>query len=251
MVDEQEPTKRVVKRVVKKTVVRPGAPGATKPQVRYGRPVATATKPRATAQSKTAAQSKAVDKKAPATKRSPRDLGVKVTAGGRRVGDAWTTVAGRAGSAARTSGTTLSTRARAVAAWRLPHINLYLASVITGVVVGIAAVLLGVIALRIFDAVRGVSAGGGLWGSIAFIAIAAAAVFAGDALLRGFGSTAARLTSFLAVVLSVVAMLGLFLDLLDRQPSTALFLVPALGAVAFVASHWLIDAAEKTPTLVE
>ncbi|MCL8252261.1 hypothetical protein AERO_12775, partial [Aeromicrobium fastidiosum] len=53
MVDGQgsDPAKRVVKRVVKKTVVRPSASSpapadpAPKPTVRYGRPVATASRP--------------------------------------------------------------------------------------------------------------------------------------------------------------------------------------------------------------
>ncbi|WP_235833735.1 hypothetical protein [Aeromicrobium chenweiae] len=253
MVDEQEPPKRVVKRVVKKTVVRPTAAGGTKPQVRYGRPVATATKPQAKVASRPAAKGGPAGKGATRPQRPPRDLalGAKVTAAGHRVGDAWWAVADRTGSAARTSGTVLTTRARSVAAWRLPHINLYLASVITGAVAGVVAVLLGVVSLRIFEAARGVSAGGGLWGGLAFIVIAVLTVYVGQALLRGFGSAAARLTSLLGVILTIVAMLGLFLDMIDQEPSTALFIVPALGAVTFVASHWLIDVAEKNPSLVE
>lgn len=260
MVDEQEPAKRVVKRVVKKTVVRPAAPSEPQPQVRYGRPVATATKPQAKAQSKP----QKVGARAPAPgapssrsgsrpQRPRRDLaiGAKVGAAGERVRDAWWAVADRTGDTARTSGHAVAERGRAVAAWRLPHINLYLASVITGAVVGLVAVVLGAVALRIFEAVRGVSSGGGFWGGLAFVVVAIVSVYLGQALLRGFGSAAARLTSFLAVVLTIVAMLGLFLDIVDRQPATALLIVPVLGAAACTLAHWLIDLAENTPAVVE
>lgn len=265
MVDEQEPAKRVVKRVVKKTVVRPTSPNASPPQIRYGRPVATATKPQPKAKSQAKPATKpakapaqpaarsATPADAPRPARPPRDLAMraKLTSAGHRVGDAWWAVADRTGAAARTSGTFVASRSRSAAAWRLPHLNLYLASAITGAVVGLTTVVLGVISLRIFEAVRGVPVGGGFWGGLAFIVVALVAVFLGEALLRGFGAVAARLTSFLAVVLTIVAILGLFVNLLNQQPAAALFVVPLLGAVTYVGSHWLMDAAEKSPRLVE
>ena len=251
MVDEQEPAKRVVKKVVKKTVVRPAPSPALAPTIRYGRPVATATRPPAKTQARPG--SKPVAKVAPRA-RVPRerpsiDLRAKASATRELAGRAWWATADNVSGGARTVGGFVSARAKAVAAWRLPHINLYLASVITGAVVGLVAVVLGVSALAIFRGVRGVSSGGGLWGSITFIALAVISVLLGEALLKGFGSHTARLTSFLAIVLTIVAMLGVFLDLLDS--SAVLVLIPLLGLVAFALSHWLVDIAENAPTVVE
>jgi hypothetical protein len=268
---EQDPTKRVVKRVVKKTVVRPAASAsrpaqpaaAPKPVVRYGRPAATASRPsgaatsssgtkaRVATTSKTTAQPAGPAPARPKLKRQAPsiDLGAKV-AGVRDVaGRTWWAVADTASDAARTTGRFTAARARTVAAWRLPHINPYLASVVTGVVVGLVAVLLGAASLALFSAVRGVSSGGGLWGGLAFSAVAVVSVFVGEALLRGFGTHSARLTSVFAVILAIVAMLGLFLDSVDG--AAGLVLVPLIGAAGYALSHWLVDLAENTPTLVE
>lgn len=241
MVDEQEPAKRVVKRVVRKTVVRPTA--AAKPaqlprRVRYGRPAAP-TAPTATPTTdKVATARLGTIRSRPATApKAPRrrvDLPAKVNASRQRAASAWRVV---------------TARRRTLAGWRLPRVNPYLAAAVTGAVVGLVAVALGILALTIFDAVRGVSSGGGLWGGLTFAAIAVIAGFAGEALLRGFGSTSGRLTSFFAVVLIIIAMLGLFLDLVDT--GAALALLPLLGIAAFALSHWLIDLAENTPPEID
>jgi hypothetical protein len=247
MVDEQEPTKRVVKRVVKKTVVRPVTSAGTKPQVRYGRPVATATKP----QPKVASRPATSAKNAPATKlpRQRIDVRDRLDAARERTAHGWSIIADGISRGSRTGGSYVAARARTVAAWRLPHLNLYLASIITGAVVGLVSVGLGVLALTIFESVRGVSSGGGLWGGIAFTAIAIGAALLGESLLRGFGSRSARLTSSLAVVLVIVAVLGLFLDLADSW--AALVLVPLLGVAAYSLSHWLVELAENTPAVID
>jgi hypothetical protein len=263
MVDEQDPPKRVVKRVVKKTVVRPVAPAEPAPKLRYGRPVAPATKPRATVQSRAAGPSRSATttaeprpttttKVAPRPAKAPRqriDVRSKVSAARSRTSGTWHTAAGTIGSGARTSGSFVAERARAVAAWRLPHINPYLAAVVTGAVVGLVAVGLGVLALAVFQEVRGVSSGGGLWGGLTFAGLALVAVALGDALLRGFGAHSSRLTSVFAVVLTIIAMLGLFLDLTDSLAAVAL--LPLLGAATFTLSYWLIDLAESTPPVTD
>jgi len=250
MVDEQQPAKRVVKKVVKKTVVRPSSAASSPAPIRYGRPVATA-KPQAKVPARPG--SRPVAKAAPRTKvpRERRSVDVRARAASTRAvaGRAWWATADTVSAGARTAGGFVAVRARAVAAWRLPHINLYLASVITGAVVGLVAVMLGVATLAIFDAVRGVSSGGGLWGGLAFTAVAVVSLFLGEALLRGFGSHAARLTSFLAILLTIIAMLGLFLDVIDS--SAAVLLVPLLGIATYALSHWLVDLAENAPTVVE
>jgi hypothetical protein len=248
MVDEQEPVKRVVKRVVKKTVVRPAAPAEPAPKLRYGRPVATATRPQAKVQSRPGSKTTApTTKVAPRTRptRRPVDVRARLRTAGSRAGSAWWFVADGVGGGARTGGSFVAARARTVAAWRLPHINLYLASAVTGAVVGLVTVGLGVIALAIFEMVRGVASGGGLWGGLTLVGLAVVACLLGDALLRGFGARSGRLTSFLAVVLAIIAILGLFLDLADSW--AALVLVPVLGVAAFVLSYWLIDLAENAP----
>lgn len=248
MDDKPEPTKRVVKRVVKKTVVRPGAPTETPPTIRYGRPVATATKPQAKlAPGKPVARTAAAPKAKP--QRPSVDVGAKLGAAGHRLSDAWWVVADGVRDGSQASWKFTAARARHVAAWRLPHINLYLASVITGAIVGLTAVGLGFAALRVFDQLRGVSTGGGLWGGIAFIAISLLVAWLGRALLAGFGSHSARLTSFLGIVLTIVAILGLFLN--QVQSATAVVVIPALAIASYALAHWLIDLAEHTPVEVD
>lgn len=256
MVDEREPTKRVVKRVVKKSVVRPASaakPAQAPPRVRYGRPVATATKAATKTTNKVVSAPQAKIRSRPTTTPAiPRqrvDLRSKVGTSRQRAVSTWRIVADRTTGGTRAAGSFAAARARAAAGWRLPRINPYLAAAITGAVVGIVAIGLGILALAIFDAVRGVSSGGGLWGGLTFAGIAILAGLVGEVLLRGFGSTSGRLTSFFAIVLVIIAMLGVFLDLVDTW--AALPLLPLLGIAAFTLAHWLIDIAENTPPEID
>ena len=244
MVDEQQPPKKVVKRVVKKTVVRPTSPPETKP-IRYGRPVATAsTKPQAKVASRPGAGP------AGSTKTRPR---VKVGAAGKAISSRGANVAsgvaGVFGSAGRATGTFVSDRFHALMSWRIPHIDPRWASLVTGLFVGLVAVGLGLVALAIFDDVRGVASGGKQWGSLTFVVVTFIAIILGDLLLRAFGTARAGLISFLGAVLAIVAILGLFLDMADDN--RALVLMPALCAVTYFASQWLISVAESSPTLPE
>lgn len=243
MVDEQRPAKKVVKRVVKKTVTRPSSPSAETP-VRYGRPVATTTKPRAKVASRPGA------KPAGATKARPRvNVGAAGKALGSRTADVASGVAGVASSAARTTGTFIADRFHALMAWRIPHLDPRLASAITGLLVGLVSVGLGLLALEIFNDVRGVSAGGKQWGSLTFVVVTFLAIVLGDLLLRAFGASRAGVVSFLGVVLTIVAILGLFLEMADDR--RALVLVPVLACVMYVISQWLITVAESSPTIPE
>ncbi|MEV7398299.1 hypothetical protein [Aeromicrobium sp. NPDC092404] len=246
MVDEQQPAKKVVKRVVKKTVVRPVAPppAATKP-VRYGRPVSTAsTKPQAKVASRPGS------KPAGTTRTRPRvnvsKAGKALTSRGAGVASGF---AGVTGSAARATGTFVADRFHALMAWRIPHIDPRLASVVTGLVVGLLSVGLGLVALEIFNDVRGVASGGKQWGSLTFVVVTFVAIIIGDLLLTAFGTARAGIISFLGVVLAIVAILGVFLEMADDN--RALVLVPVLGAVTYLASHWLITVAESSSTLPE
>lgn len=251
MVEEREPAKRVVKRVVKKTVVRPAAPTEPAPTVRYGRPVATATKP--TPKAKVASPKTATAKVAVAPKPPPErprlDVGARLQAAGHRVSDGWWVVADAVRDGSGAAWARLSSSARAVAAWRLPHINIYLATVVTGAVVGLVAVVLGYASLQVFEQVRGVATGGGLWGGLAFIVIALIAWWLGSALLAGFGARSGRLTSLLGVVVTVVAILGLFLE--PAQTAAAVVIIPTLSLASYTLAHWLIDLAERTPAEID
>lgn len=256
MVDEQQPPRRVVKKVVKKTVVRPtpSRPTASEPAptIRYGRPVATAAKPAPKAKAAPSSPSAPAAKIGSQKVRRPAPtIAVRARTAGARdlAGRAWWATADNVAVGSRTVGRFVADRARAVAAWRLPHVNPYLASVVTGAVVGLVAVLLAALSLQVFEAVRGVSTGGGLWGGLTFTAVAIISVFVGEAMLRGFGTPSARLTSALGVILTIIAMLGLFLELIGGL--AGLVLVPLLGVAGYALSHWLVDLAEKSPTLVD
>lgn len=246
MADEQLPPRKVVKRVVKKTVVRP-ASEAPKQTIRYGRPVATtSTKPKAKVASRPSAAPAAPAGPAPVRRPRARAAGKALTSRGASVASG---VAGVAGAAGRATRTFVADRFHAVVAWRIPHIDPRLAAAITGAVVGLVSVGLGLIALEVFNDLRGVAAGGGRWGSLTFVVVSFIAIVIGDLLLTAFGASHAGLISFLGVVLTIVAMLGLFLDLADDQ--RALVLVPVLSALTYFVSQWLIALAESSPTIPE
>lgn len=240
--DEQRPAKRVVKRVVKKTVVRPAAQSEPEPRVRYGRPV-TGT----TARPKAKAASSSADKSAKSPKPRPKlKLGGKVRSAQRaittRSSGAASGAAGIVRSAAGGVGSRIARGGRAVRDWRIPHWDPLPASVFTGAVAGLVGVGLGLAALVMFTHLRGVASGGGRWGSLTFVVVTFIAFVAGELLLSAFGSTQARITSFLGVVLTIVAILGLFLGVLET--AWALVLVPVLGAVAYALAYALLSIAE-------
>lgn len=248
MVDEQPPAKKVVKRVVKKTVVRPPAPPAE--QIRYGRPVA----PRAP-QAKTASRptTRPTVRTGSTTTRPRIEVGAKVGAAGRAITSRSAGIASgvtvRARSAGRATGTFAAGHLHALRAWRIPHLDLRLAAVITGLLAGLVSVGLAVAALALFSEVRGVSSGGGRWGSLTFVVVMFVAFVIGELLLAAFGSKHARLTSFLGVILAIVTILAAFLDLADSR--WAMLVVPLVGAAAYLVAHWLLTLAESGSTLPE
>jgi hypothetical protein len=254
MADEEQPTKKVVKRVVKKTVVRPASAPAPK-AVRYGRPVSsTSVKPRAKVATRPGPRPDTKPAARPAAPKISRPRsGAKVAAAGKaltsRGAHLASSVTGAAGSAGRATGTYVAARYDALRGWRIPHIDPRLAAGITGAFVGLVSVGLGLAALALFNELRGVSSGGGQWGSLTFVIVAFIAIVLGDLLLRAFGTAQAGLVSFLGAVLTIVAILALFLELADSQ--WALVLVPSLGAVTYLVAHWLITVAESSPTLPE
>lgn len=231
---------RVVKKVVKKTVRRPANSGAA------ARPAA--SKPKATAVSRVTRTGGTT----PSTTTAPRpaqpkvDLGAKVGTAGRALGARGTGAArSGAGLVRRASGavsTSTTDRYRATRDWRIPTQPPMRAAVLTGIVAGLVVVLLGWLAGLMFFAVRGTTAGGA-WGGVVLVAVALVAFALGSWLLHSFGVVQPRLTSFLAVVLVVIAVLAAFLE--TAAGVWAWLLLPALGAGAFVAAHRLVVIAEE------
>ena len=239
MADDSKPAKKVVKRVVKKTVVAP-PPTSAEPKVRYGRPVTTTARPKA----KVAA--------APAKSKPVRpkiDVATKVKGAQKAVttkgSSAASGVAGVVRSGSSRVGDSISDGFYRLRTWRMPHWSPIPAAVFTGVVVGLISVGLALASKAVFNELRGVSAGGGRWGSLTFVVVAFIAFVLGELLLSGFGVAQARLTSFLGVVLTIVAMLGLFLGLADTI--WAALIVPVVAVISYVLGHWLLQIAENSP----
>lgn len=257
MAEDPGPAKKVVKRVVKKTVARPPATGSPEPRVRYGRPVTgTVSRPKAKAAAPPVRSDSPTTKVIKVAKRPKRPqvrIGGKVKGAGRAVtsrgSSAASGVFGAARSGTRSLGSRVSRGGRAVRSWRIPHWDPLPASIFTGAVCGLLAIGLGLGALAMFTHLRGVASGGGRWGSLTFVVVAFIAFVVGELLLSAFGSTQARLTSFLGVVLTIVAILGLFLGVADSV--WALALVPLLGAAAYAISYVLLNLAEGSSTQPE
>ncbi len=257
MVD-QPPPKKVVKRVVKRSVApRTAADQApATPTMRYGRPVEPSA-PRAASPTKVAApdQPAPTPPAQPAVAKSRRpQITIKkpdVSLGGVRQR------AARAASAVGT-GTRRYSRSGAdfvidrwydVRAWQIPTVEPIRATLLTGLLVGLLTVGLGVLSLEVFSQVRGVASGGGRWGSLTFVVLAFAAFALGERLLAAFGTPMPRLTSFLGVTLTIIVMLALLIDVADSQ--LGLVVVPALAAASYLAAHWLLSLAESVPPETE
>lgn len=238
---EQEPPKKVVKRVVKKAVVQP-------PAMRYGRPAAAPSKvadhveptpsPPVSAEKIGAKRSTFTR---PQFKRPHVDLG---SVRGRTT-QAASSVTATTRKFSRTSADFVVDRWYDLRAWWLPSLPPARASVITGLLMGLLAVGLGVGALAIFSQVRGVASGGGTWGSLTFVVVAFVAFAGGERLLAGFDTPMPRLTSFLGITLTLVAILGLFLGVADS--TYAIVVVPVVTAAGYLVAHWLLAFAEATP----
>lgn len=255
MADEPTP-KKVVRRVVKKPV----APASTSshPTMRYGRPVSgAATKVAARDTSAPAPPTspgrpavkrptvKSPGTKTPGAKTPGVDVKPMVNAIWSRTTSAASTIGARAGQAGRATGRFTADRWTGVRAWRIPQLEPIRATLITGFIAGLLSVALGVIALRVFTAVRGVASGGGTWGSLAFVVVTFIAFVVGERLLSAFGTPMPRLTSFLGILLTIITILGVLLGLADSR--YGIFIVPALTAAAFFAANRLLALAESSP----
>ncbi len=118
----------------------------------------------------------------------------------------------------------------------LPAVDPRIAAAVTGILVGLLAVCLIIVAVRGCEAVRGVGSCGG-FGLFALLAILGIEVIAGAALLKAWRFTDPTSTSFLAVGLVAVMAMLFFLDAID---SVWMFLViPVLTALSYLLSWWI------------
>lgn len=232
MVDERRPTKKVVKKVVKKTVVvRPAQPGSTKVRpaaAKAGTPLA---KLRAKASRPTI--------RIPSPPRRP---GAGLAARARLVGS-------RVGDRGRDVSFATRSRVRSGLLWlrdlRLPHLSPMRAAAITGLVAGLLAVALGYLSYELFSATRGTTAGGG-WGALVLVVVAFVTFAIGELMLGGFGVDHGRFISSLSIMLVLVFILMFFLEL--AAGPGAWILIPVLGMIAFMASCRLALLVADQPT---
>jgi hypothetical protein len=246
-------TPRVVKKVVKKTVVRPVAPTAPARE--------TATPPRATAVSRL--RGKDARTPTPAPDEDARTSAGQSPAG--RTGGPRTTIdvgaglgalRGRAGDAlhdgaelARRLGFAVRDRGEdavwAVRDYRVPTVPPLRASVITGLLAGLLVTAGGWLCLELFSAVRGTSAGGG-WGVLAVLVVLGVGVELAARLLTAFGVQQARAVLTLSVMVVAVVVMLFFLDPVDGP--WAWVIVPALMVVTVpLVQRLLVAAASDVP----
>jgi hypothetical protein len=231
MVEERRPTKKVVKKVVKKTVVvRPAQPGSTK--VRLAAPKA------GTPLAKLRAKASRPSIRIPSPPRRPgAGLAARARLAGSRVGDRGRDVSFAA-----------KRRVRSGLGWlrdlRLPRLSPMRAAAITGLVTGLLAVALGYLSYELFSFTRGTTAGGA-WGAIVLVVVAFVTFAAGELLLGGFGVDHGRFISAMSIMLVLVFILTFFLEL--AAGSAAWILVPVLGMIAFMASGRLALIAADQP----
>lgn len=231
MVDERRPTKKVVKKVVRKTVVvRPAQPGSTK--VRPAAPKA------GTPLAKLRAKASRPSIRIPSPPRRPgAGLAARARLAGSRVGDRGRDVS----FAARE-------RVRSGVHWlrdvRLPLLSPMRAAAITGLVAGLLAVGLGYLSYELFSATRGTTAGG-FWGAIVLVVVAFVTFALGEVMLGGFGVDHGRFISAMSIMLVLVFILTFFLEL--AAGPAAWILVPVLGMIAFMVSGRLALIAADQP----
>lgn len=121
----------------------------------------------------------------------------------------------------------------------LPPLSGLTAAAVTGVAVGLLAVLLTFLALRGCEQVRGTSSCGGP-GLFLLIAIMVICVLAGRFLLAAWNVTDPGSTSFLAVgLLAVIALLFLVQVLFEWW---MIILIPLVALATFMLSHWVTTA---------
>lgn len=98
------------------------------------------------------------------------------------------------------------------------------------------------LAMTVFDLVRGTSTGNGLWGFLGLCLVIVAAVAVGAYLLTSLRVPYPRLTALLGMLLVLIVVLGFVLDVVF---SAWMWLaIPVLSAVAYLGAHWVLSRTE-------
>lgn len=253
--DAESTQPRVVKKIVKKTVVRPGAPTSSAPRpARPAAPKASAVSRLKGRQSGTTDPSLDETGRQPVADDEPQRSGPRTTID---VGAALGTVRERADDAvhgvadlARRLGFAVRDRSEdavwAVRDYRLPTVPPLRASVLTGLVAGLLITAGGWACLILFSAVRGTSAGGAFWGLLAVLVVVGIAFEVGSRLLTALGVQQARPVLALSVMAVAVVVMLLFLEPVDGP--WAWLIVPGLMTVAVpLVQRLLVWAASDVP----
>lgn len=228
---------RVVKKVVKRTVVRPARPSssASRTSQRPGPPTTRAPGTESPA--------------TPGTSRRPAvDLGAvrqRSQQWGQRAGQAAGGSLGLVQRATSGSKNFVADRYWDARTYRLPPQPPVRSTIVVGLLLGLVAVVVGWISGLVFTELRGTTSGGGLWGGLVVVVLAVLAVWAGARLLGALGVENPGTVSVLAVILLLIVVLLLFIDL--ASGAWAWLLVPALGAGCFAVAHLLTDLAAHDP----
>lgn len=240
MVEQRRPTKKVVKKVVKKTVlVRPAQTGSTKvrPTAR-----ATASTPPARLKSKSATST---PRRRPSIRipSPPRRPGVGLAGRARLVGSR---VGERARDARYGASRSVHRSLGFARGLRLPHLSPLLGAAITGLLVGLLAVALGWLSYELFSAAGSATAASG-WKALVLVVVAFLTYAAGELLLEGFGVMHARVISAMSILLVLVLVL-MFSPLLELAAGPgAWLLLPALGTLTFMVSCRVMYLAADQP----
>ncbi|MCW2855888.1 MAG: hypothetical protein JWR52_1503 [Marmoricola sp.] len=120
---------------------------------------------------------------------------------------------------------------------KLPRINPAVAALITGLLSGLACVLLAKGASAGCDAVRGNGSCGGGFGLLALVGILAVEVLIGANLLKAFRLTDPFSTSFLGVGLVAMFAMLFFLNVISKP--WMIGAIPAMTALSFLLSWWV------------
>ncbi len=211
---ETPPTRKVVRRVVRKPVVLPGDEAPDE------RPASTVVAPE-----REAAPEPVTPAAEPAGPSRWQRTATRAATTGRRTG-----------ALARQALSTGATRARG---WRLPAWPDVVWAALVGAVLGLLVTGVGAGVRELFSAVRGVSTGGGRWGTLALVLICVGAVVLGELALRALRVPQPRATSVTAVLLVLMAVLAFFLE--PAATAWAWLLLPALGAAATALAAWLLS----------
>ena len=243
MAEEQKPAKKAAKPVVKKTVVRRPVAKKAVPTVRYGRPTSTAT--RFLPAVKVAPPNKTRSKKRVTAPKTSRDLGKRAGVA-RQTGKAASAVAGGVKGVANRVGSATGSMFGAVRDYRLPRIEQTRASAIVGLLIGLITVGVTALFAMGFGQLRGTSTGGGRWGSLTVVIVAFIAFALGEYLLAKLHVRQPRVTSFLGVCLTLLAIMAFFLNVVDGV--WAWLVLPLLGAAAYAIAHRAVAAADSSRT---